>query len=162
MGETPVPTKHSPPGQAARVPPPDVDTRRKGDRRRAPAEGPSSVVGLIGPISDQATFLRLRRSGRRARRGPVTVTWVHDDRAGQVRVAYAVGRAVGGAVVRNRVRRRLRAVVGELRPTLRPGAYLVGALPQAASTPYGELRAAVNEALTSLTDARGAVSRSRP
>lgn len=33
---------------------------------------------------------------------------------GRTRVGYAVGRRVGGAVVRNRVRRRLRALVDEL------------------------------------------------
>jgi ribonuclease P protein component len=61
-------------------------------------------------------------------------------------VAYAVGRAVGGAVVRNRLRRRLRAAVFELGP-LRPGAYLVGAAPEAASLPFGELKAMVSGAL---------------
>lgn len=62
-------------------------------------------------------------------------------------MAYAVGRAVGGAVVRNRLRRRLRAVVFELGPTLRPGAYLVGAAPEAASLPFRELKAMVSGAL---------------
>ena len=33
---------------------------------------------------------------------------------GRTRVGYAVGRRVGGAVVRNRVRRRLRALIDEL------------------------------------------------
>ena len=41
-------------------------------------------------------------------------------------VAYAVRRAVGGAVERNRLRRRLRATVRELEPELEPG----GALPR--------------------------------
>lgn len=62
------------------------------------------------------------------------------------RVAYAVGRSVGGAVVRNRLRRRMRAVVFELGPQLRAGAYLVGAAPEAVSLPYGELRSMVSAA----------------
>lgn len=62
-------------------------------------------------------------------------------------MAYAVGRSVGGAVVRNRLRRRLRAVVFELRPQLRTGAYLVGAAPEAVSLPFGELKEMVSGAL---------------
>ena len=46
------------------------------------------------------------------------------------RVAYAVGRRVGGAVARNRVRRRLRAATRAHAGELEPGrAYLVGARP---------------------------------
>lgn len=63
------------------------------------------------------------------------------------RVAYAVGRKVGGAVVRNRLRRRLRAVVAELGPALQPGAYLVGAGPEAAPLSFGELQAIMTELL---------------
>lgn len=49
-------------------------------------------------------------------------------------------------MVRNRLRRRLRAVVSELAPRLAPGAYLVGAGPEAASLSFGELQAIVTEA----------------
>ena len=62
-------------------------------------------------------------------------------------MAYAVGRSVGGAVVRNRLRRRMRAVVFELGPQLRPGAYLVGAAPEAVSLPFRELQVMVCGAL---------------
>jgi len=59
---------------------------------------------------------------------------------GPPRVAYAVGRRVGGAVARNRVRRRLRAVVAAEAAALAPDhVYLVGAGPAAAKTPYREL-----------------------
>lgn len=66
------------------------------------------------------------------------------------RVAYAVGRPVGTAVVRNRVRRRLRSVSREAGPLLRPGAYLVGAHAGASSLSYRELRATLCEALAVL------------
>ncbi|MDQ3980072.1 MAG: ribonuclease P protein component [Actinomycetota bacterium] len=81
------------------------------------------------------------------RRGTITVTWVPGDPAEPPRVAYAVGRRAGGAVVRNRIRRRLRAVIRDLSSELAPGSYLVGAGGQAASLSYGELRATVSEAL---------------
>ena len=58
-----------------------------------------------------------------------------------------MGRRVGGAVRRNRVRRRLRAVFADLAPELRPGAYLVGAAAEAADLPFGELKAVVARAL---------------
>jgi ribonuclease P protein component len=153
MGEAPVPAEQSPPGQTARVPAPHVDPRRAGHPVGAPPQGSSSAVCLIGRISDRATFTRLRRSGRRARRGPVTVTWVAGEPTEPTRVAYTVGRRVGGAVIRNRVRRRLRAAVAEASPYLRPGPYLIGAGPEAARVPYRELRAAVCEAVIAVVRA---------
>jgi ribonuclease P protein component len=62
-------------------------------------------------------------------------------------VAYTVGRKVGGAVERNRLRRRLRALVADLAPQLAAGAYLIGAAPEAASLSSGELGARVSEAV---------------
>jgi ribonuclease P protein component len=64
------------------------------------------------------------------------------------RVAYAVSRRVGNAVVRNRVRRRLRAAVQESSELLQPGCgYLVGARPEAADATYAQLRADLTTAL---------------
>ncbi len=85
------------------------------------------------------------------RRGTITVTWVPGDPAEPTRVAYAVGRRAGGAVVRNRIRRRLRAIIREVGAELVPGAYLVGAGADAATLPYGELRTTVSEALRAVT-----------
>ena len=84
------------------------------------------------------------------RRGPITVTWLAGDPAEPPRVAYAIGRRAGGAVVRNRIRRRLRAIVREVAAQLRPGAYLVGASAGAASLSYRDLRATVCQALRAL------------
>ena len=56
------------------------------------------------------------------------------------RVSYAVARLVGGAVVRNRVRRQLRAAIREQRELLRPGwGYLVRPTAGAARATYREL-----------------------
>ncbi|MDP8992369.1 MAG: ribonuclease P protein component [Actinomycetota bacterium] len=86
------------------------------------------------------------------RRGPVTVAFVAGEPDGPVRVAYAVGRRAGGAVQRNRLRRRLRALVWELGHHLGPGAYLVSAGPEARSLSAGELRANVAEAFRGVTE----------
>jgi ribonuclease P protein component len=63
------------------------------------------------------------------------------------RVAYAIGRKVGGAVERNRLRRRLRGIVWQLAPLLRPGAYLIGVAPEGTHLSVGELRSTVTQAL---------------
>ena len=54
-------------------------------------------------------------------------------------VAYAIGRAVGPAVTRNLVRRRLRALICQKFVDLPAGLYLVGATPAAAQRSFGEL-----------------------
>lgn len=66
---------------------------------------------MIGRIRQRRAFERLRRDGRRARSEHLWCTFLVDSAAGQPRVAFAIGRAVGPAVVRNRLRRRLRAIV---------------------------------------------------
>ena len=152
MSEAYVPAQQPQTGQAARISTPDVDTRGSGDRAGAAAQGPPPSVGLIWRLRDRATFAALRRSGCRVTRGSITVTWLPGNPTEPPRVAYAVGRAVGPAVVRNRIRRRLRAITGESGSLLRPGAYLIRAAPTAATQSYGDLSATVTTALRSLPD----------
>jgi ribonuclease P protein component len=52
---------------------------------------------------------------------------ITDPLATPPRVAFAVGRSVGSAPVRNRVRRRLRALARDHADQLAPGWYLIGA-----------------------------------
>ena len=69
------------------------------------------------------------------------------------RVAYAIGRGVGGAVARNRVRRRLRAATRCHAGDLVPGrAYLVGATAAAVNTPYHQLSTALHDVLCALRE----------
>jgi len=150
MSEANFPTQQPKEGQAARVPPPDVHSRRPGDPESTPVEGPRQAVGLIWRIDRRETFLALRK-GRRRRSGPLTISWVPGDLAEPPRVAYSVGRRVGSAVVRNRVRRRLRVLIRESADMLAPGAYLVGAGPEAASLGFESLRSHLLQALESLT-----------
>jgi ribonuclease P protein component len=63
-------------------------------------------------------------------------------------VAYAIGKRVGGAVVRNRLRRRLRAVFAGLPAAAVPaGDYLVGAAPEAAVLTFAEASSLVKRLL---------------
>lgn len=89
-------------------------------------------------VRSRAQFAALRSAGRRSRRRALQVTHVAglpDD--GSAAVAYAIGRAVGTAVVRNRIRRRLRAIVDG--HDLPGGTYLVAVTPAAADLTYAEL-----------------------
>jgi ribonuclease P protein component len=67
-------------------------------------------------------------------------------------VAFAIGRKIGGAVVRNRLRRRLRAISGELFERLTAGAYLFSVSPGAVNLSYGELKADVEAALKKINE----------
>ncbi|HLX89006.1 MAG TPA: ribonuclease P protein component, partial [Acidimicrobiales bacterium] len=111
-----------------------------------PAAGPARS-GVLWRIRDRQTFDALRRSGTRARRGPVSVTYAPVGDAPVPRVAYAVGVRVGNAVTRNKIRRRLRAATASV-VDLRPGAYLVSVAPAAATLSYEELKTQVARAMT--------------
>jgi len=61
---------------------------------------------------------------------------------------FAVSKAVGGAVIRNRVKRRMRAIMAELLPTLTPGtAVVVRALPASADASFARLHADLSDAV---------------
>ncbi|HVW30938.1 MAG TPA: ribonuclease P protein component [Acidimicrobiia bacterium] len=108
---------------------------------------------MIWRIRDRATFAALA-SARRQRRGPISMTFLPGDPALPPRVAYAVGKRVGPAAVRNRVRRRLRAAACGHRSELRAGgAYLFGASPAAATAPYADIDHAMGQLLAG-TDRR--------
>ena len=69
------------------------------------------------------------------------------DHADATRVAFSVGRQVGGAVARNRLRRRLRAIATDAAPHLPTGAYMIGAAPSAAALAHPELQRLVTQTM---------------
>ena len=113
---------------------------------------------MIGRLRRRDDFRLLRRDGHTVRRGPLRVgfraTGALVDGSGP-RVAYAIPRIVGPAVVRNRIRRRLRAIAVDLdrRPQGVPvGDYLVRVSPGAADSSYDELERYLMGAIDALTD----------
>ena len=94
-------------------------------------------------VRGRDSFAALARHGRRVREGPLTV--VHLAGPDDARVAFAVGRRVGPAVSRNRLRRRLRAIWREVAPAT--GDYLIVAAPGAVSMTFRELRCVLEGAL---------------
>jgi ribonuclease P protein component len=147
--EAHVPAQQPSTRQEARLPASDVDPRRSGGAALASAQGPPQAVGLIWRVRDRRTFLELRRSGRRARVGVLSVTFVPDPvpspgtSADPPRIAFAITRRFGSATERNRIRRRLRAGVRELaRRTpspVAPGAYLLTVRPEALTRTFVQL-----------------------
>jgi ribonuclease P protein component len=81
---------------------------------------------LITGITRRQTFDRLRREGTRVRGTRLALTYLRGDSA-RPEVAFAISRKVGGAVVRNRCRRRVRPLLAAHARSgrLPPGAYLV-------------------------------------
>jgi ribonuclease P protein component len=115
----------------------------------------SAAVAATWRVRDRATFAALR-TGRRGHAGSVRVMWLPEPGGDTPpRVAFAVGRRVGSAVVRNRVRRQLRAVAAELAPNLEPGAYLLS-YRGSPGVRYADLRRQVAAAAT----AAGAIASS--
>ena len=101
----------------------------------------------VRPLSGASEFNEVLRNGRRLRRGGVTVV-VHRRHGGLPRTGLVVGRRVGGAVVRNRAKRRLRAALREV--TLAGATdYVVIATPVVATAPFEELCGWVRDAISS-------------
>jgi ribonuclease P protein component len=94
---------------------------------------------LIWRIRERDAFARLGREGFRIRTSSLWCTYLPDPAAVPPRVAFAIGRAVGPAVVRNRLRRRLRALLASSLE-LPPGWYLIGARPVVTERTFDQLR----------------------
>lgn len=76
---------------------------------------------------------------------PLWCTFVPDSGMVPPRVAFAIGRATGSAVQRNRLRRRLRAILSSC--DVPPGLYLIGASAAACERTFDELRLTVSALL---------------
>ena len=143
MREAHVPAKQPEAQQDSRLPDPDADAGWPIGHQGAPRPGSQAPLGLIWRVRDRATFEALGRA-RPIRRGPVWLKSALYAVDSPPCAAFSVGRGVGNAVVRNRLRRRLRAAVRLARPSLVPGrAYLFGVGREAVTMPFETLVAAV-------------------
>lgn len=136
--------------------PEDVESRGPRDHQEPSPEGAAPPVGLIWRLRGRRSFQELYRRGRRQRGALLAVTWL-DDGVQPPRVGYAIGRKIGPAVVRNRLRRRLRAVVHELAEAgmVPEGMLLIGAVDAAAGrATSAQLRNELNELLMTMRSGR--------
>jgi ribonuclease P protein component len=102
---------------------------------------------LIDRIRGRDAFRRLTHDGKRIRRSALWCTWCPDPSTTTTSVAFALGRALGSAVTRNRLRRRLRAILREMQSTLPGGQLLIGANPRAVELTFDQLRREVQQLL---------------
>jgi ribonuclease P protein component len=147
MREEDLPAQQPEAQQDPRLPHSHADSWRSGTAHPPSSQGTSRPVSLIWRVRDRASF-RALATGRRHRRGVLTMTRIPGREGDPPRVAFAVGRPVGNAVARNRVRRRLRSLIRAHRDELAGGHdYLLGASPKAVSATYRELDSAFCELL---------------
>ncbi len=132
-------TKQLAAGEEARFPCPNEHARRPCGLEVSSGQGSAPSVRLIGRLHGRASFEQIARNGSRVRAGALSCTFVLDPLVWPPRVAYAIGRVVGSAVTRNRIRRRLRALLQRHSPQLPGGLYLIGVRPQAAAQSFSEL-----------------------
>lgn len=78
-------------------------------------------------------FQYVYRKGSAAGSREITLLFI---RAPKLQVGFSVSKKVGGAVVRNRVKRRLRAAFSSQLPFLKTGYYVFAAKPMAAEAGY--------------------------
>ena len=112
-------------------------------------------------LHESADFRRVTRSGIRAGR-PTLVVHAAPGTAPTTRVGFVVSKAVGGAVLRNRVKRRLRHLAAAALPATPVGGdVVVRALPGAASDPTrleGDLVSAWHQVMNRLSPGPARVS----
>jgi len=100
-------------------------------------------------LTSSEKFRQAVRGGRRAGATTLVVHLLSDSDAGTgPQVGFVVNKAVGNAVVRNRVKRRLRHLARERLTTL-PGScvLVVRALPRSAEATFAELAADLDRCL---------------
>ena len=103
-----------------------------------------------GTLKKNSDFRRLYAKGRSAVT-PYLILYVRPNRLGENRVGYTVSAKLGHAVVRNRVRRRLREIYRLNAPSLRSGFDLVVvARGRAVGCAYRKLEAAFLRACDSV------------
>ena len=78
-----------------------------------------------GRLLRHADFERVYKQGRRHFSANITVFYLGRETGAGMRVGFTVGRALGGAVDRNRMKRRLREAVRMMRPVPGPSVDVV-------------------------------------
>lgn len=108
------------------------------------------MLAKANRVTRAADYRRIVRTGRR-RRGALVLAYARPgDEAGPLRMGVIVAKNVGGAVVRNRVRRRIKAIGWQLAHEVRGLDVVVRALPPAAVAPFADLEREVGAAVRAL------------
>ncbi len=118
--EAHLPAEQSRAQASARLPRPDGDRRRPQGPGRAPQPRPQAPVGLkprgIGKLTRRADYLAANGGLRSATPGFVLLVRPRGDDDPAIRLGITVSKKVGGAVVRNRMKRRFRELARAVLP----------------------------------------------
>ena len=127
-----------------------------------PAKEADAAFRVIEALSGRRSFERLRTEGMRRGRGPLRLVSrpapAHKPTQ-SARIGFAISRKVGNAVQRNRIRRRIRAILRDIsrdNPSiLPPGDYLFRVTSKIEHWSPTQLRNTVTEVLCSGTERPG-------
>ena len=128
--EADLPAQEATSSQGAWLPRQDADLRWPTDPGRPPRARPQTADGLTGergPTAPRLVVLSRPRDFRAlqgdgfVRSDPLLAVRFRRTDLESTRVGLSTGRRLGGAVVRNRVRRRLREILRALAPSFQPG-----------------------------------------
>src|SRR5687768_18291584 len=114
--EAHLPAEQSRPRTAPRVPSPQRNSGRPQNPERPQGSRPQEAQRLV-TLRKRADFLAANAGKRTATPGFVLLVRNREDRDPAIRVGFTVTKKIGGAVVRNRMKRRFRALAREILPT---------------------------------------------
>jgi ribonuclease P protein component len=114
--EAHLPAEQSRPQAPARVSGPHGDRRRPQGAERPARAGPQEAQRLA-TIKKRADFLAANAGQRATTPGFILLVRDRADADPSMRVGFTVTRKIGGAVVRNRMKRRFRALAREIVPS---------------------------------------------
>jgi ribonuclease P protein component len=113
--EAHLPAEQSRPQAASRVPQPHGDRGRAQSAERAARAWPQEAQRL-STIKKRADFLAANAGRRITTPGFLLLVRDRKDEDSRMRVGFTVTKKIGGAVVRNRMKRRFRALAREIVP----------------------------------------------
>ncbi len=113
--EAHLPAKQPCPQAPARLPLTHGDAGRPQGAQQSPLPRPQEAQRLI-TLRKRADFLAANGGKRSATPGFVLLVRDREDHNPQIRVGFTVTKKIGGAVVRNRMKRRMRALAREILP----------------------------------------------
>jgi ribonuclease P protein component len=146
-----------------RLPLADGDGRRPCGDPRSPGARPQEAVGVtLATISLRRDFLAANAGKRAPMPGFVLLVRDREDGDPAMRVGFTVTKKVGNAVVRNRMKRRLRALARELLPAngIRGADHVLIGRDGGIERDHAALKAELGKALAKI--ARGESAPARP
>jgi ribonuclease P protein component len=149
--EAHLPAEQSRPQAPARVPLPHGDGRRPQGSERPPRARPQEAKRLT-TIRKRADFIAANSGLRAALPGFVLLVRDRKDSNPAMRVGFTVTKKIGGAVVRNRMKRRFRALAREIVPAkgIAGSDHVIIGRAKGVERDFGLLRSELSDALERL------------